>query len=268
MANQSTAPIPLDLRPFDVAMSVDGSTLYVCSGDEAGCVFLLDTATHTVRKKVDCPDASTMVLAPDGRRLYVTNRDGKAVTVIDTAPGAEKVTGSIAMPGIPLCLAALSSGTRIYVTIDDPGTVGTPGSVAVIDTATAKVIRSITVGEAIFGVTVSPDDSHVYVTDFGGGEDGALHVIRTATDTVDGAPVPVRPFARAAAVTPDGSRIFVLEGQDGTVSVVDAASRAVTASIRVGSFPRTSSWTRGAGASTRATRTTTLSPRSTPAPSG
>lgn len=232
MVNQSTAPIPLDLRPFDVAMSEDGSTLYVCSGDEAGCVFLLDTATHTVRKKIDCPDANTMVLAPGGRRLYVTNREGQAVTVIDTAPGAEKVTGSIAMPGVPFDLAVLSTGTRIYAAIDEPA------SVAVIDTATAKVIRSIRVGDSVFGLAVSPDDSRVYVTDFGGGNDGALHVIRTATDTVDGTPVPVRPFARAAAVTPDGSRIFVLEGQDGTVSVVDAASRTVIDSIRVGSFPK------------------------------
>ncbi|MFG3497645.1 hypothetical protein [Streptomyces sp. NPDC047928] len=230
MVNPSTAPIPLDLRPFDVAMSRDGRTLYACSGDEAGCVFVLDTETHTVRKKIDCPDATDMLLAPDGSRLYVTNREGRAVTVIDTSDN--EVTGSLAMPGVPFDLAALSTGELIYAAVSDPS------EVAVIHTESGAVIRRFPLGESIFGLAVSPDDARLYVTDFGGGVDPVLHVVRTATETVEGTPIPVGLVPRAAAVTPDGGRIFVVNGQDGTLSVVDAGSRTVISTIRVGEFPK------------------------------
>lgn len=229
MASPSTAPIPLDLRPFDVAMSKDGRTLYACSADEAGCVFVLDTATHTVRGKIDCRDAHDMLLAPDGSRLYVTMRAERAVAVIDTS--TNKVIDSIAMDGVPFRLAAVSGGDRIYATVSDPS------KVAVIDTDSATVIRTIAVGQVPFGLTVSPDDARVYVTD-SSSFDSALHVIKTSTDTVDGAPIPVGQFPHAAAVTPDGGRIFVVNNQDGTVSVVDAGTRTVISTIRVGDFPK------------------------------
>jgi YVTN family beta-propeller protein len=51
----------------------------------------------------------------------------------------------------------------------------------VIDTASNTVSATITTGVAPFGVAVTPDGKHAYVTDF---SDNSVSVIRTATNTV------------------------------------------------------------------------------------
>ncbi len=55
-------------------------------------------------------------------------------------------------------------------------------SVSVIDTATNTVVATIPVGLFPFGVAVTPDGKHVYVTNNNGGS-GNVSVIATATNT-------------------------------------------------------------------------------------
>ena len=63
----------------------------------------------------------------------------------------------------------------------------------------------ITVGDAPFGVAVSPDGSRAYVTNYGS---GTVSVINTANNTV-GSPITVGSFPVGVAVSPDGSRAYV-----------------------------------------------------------
>src|ERR1700726_3897461 len=59
-----------------------------------------------------------------------------------------------------------------------------------------------------------------------------LSVVDTSSDTVTATiPVGSRPYD--AAVTPDGSQVFVANQGDGTVSVISTATDAVTATIKV-----------------------------------
>ena len=63
-------------------------------------------------------------------------------------------------------------------------------------------------------------------------------MIATATDTVIGSPIPVGSAPEGLAVTPDGSKVYVANGGEGTVSVIATATNTVTGSpITVGSQP-------------------------------
>ncbi|TMV00053.1 beta-propeller fold lactonase family protein [Streptomyces sp. DASNCL29] len=227
MVNASTAPIPLDLKPNDVAMSPDGRRLYITSPDSTGFILVLDTQSHTVTGRIACPGATELVITPDGRRLYVTNPDNDTVSVIDT--GTHTVTRTISIGATPGKLAVRPDGARVYVAADPGGVTledTEPGFVAVIDTASEDVIRTIPVKDP-YAVAVAPDAERVYLAD---SRARTVHVIDGRTDTVIGTPIDVPQMSSepAMAVSQDSRRVFVGAELGGRFCVIDAATRTVT----------------------------------------
>jgi YVTN family beta-propeller protein len=106
--------------------------------------------------------------------------------------------------------------------------------VSVIATATATVVRSITVGQIPVGVAATPDGSKVYVTIF---DDNSMQVIDTATNTVVGSQITVGLQPEGVAVTPDGSKVYVTNFVSNSVSVIATATNTVIATIPVGNNP-------------------------------
>ena len=79
-------------------------------------------------------------------------------------------------------------------------------TVSVIDTATNKVVATVPVGSFPFGVAVTPDGTHVYVTN----SDSTVSVIKTATNTVvKTISVGSLSLTGGVAVTPDGTKVYV-----------------------------------------------------------
>jgi YVTN family beta-propeller protein len=103
----------------------------------------------------------------------------------------------------------------------------------VIATASNTVTATLPVGEAPFGVAVTPDGAHVYVGNSG---DDTVSVIATASNTVT-ATVLVGPNPMGLAVTPDGAWVYGAMASDNTVSAIATASNTVTATVAVGSSP-------------------------------
>ena len=100
-------------------------------------------------------------------------------------------------------------------------------TVSVIDTVTNTVIATIPVGLNPFGVAVSFDGSKVYFTHVGG-----VSVIDTVTNTVV-ATIPVglsSSCCGGVAVTPDRSKVYVVNSNANTVSVIDTATNTVIGS--------------------------------------
>jgi YVTN family beta-propeller protein len=62
-------------------------------------------------------------------------------------------------------------------------------------------------------------------------------VIDTATNTVIGSPIPVGSGPYGVAVTPDGSKVYVVNSGDNTVSAIDTATNMVVAVLPVGENP-------------------------------
>jgi YVTN family beta-propeller protein len=100
-------------------------------------------------------------------------------------------------------------------------------TVSVIDTVTNAVIATIPVGLNPFGVAVSFDGSKVYFTHVGG-----VSVIDTVTNTVV-ATIPVglsSSCCGGVAVTPDRSKVYVVNTNANTVLVIDTATNTVIGS--------------------------------------
>jgi YVTN family beta-propeller protein len=168
---------------------------------------------------------------PAAGTVYVTNYGADTVSVINMATNA--VTATIAVGSDPWEVAADPAAGTVYVTNRGSNTV------SVIDEATNAVTATITVGSDPWGVAVNPAAGIVYVTNHG---DSTLSEIDVATNAVT-ATIPVgvvsegsAPFLYAVAVDPAAGTVYVTNSSDGEgfVSVIDAATNAVTATFAVG----------------------------------
>jgi YVTN family beta-propeller protein len=147
-------------------------------------------------------------------------------------------------------LSLSPDGTRLYVALNMTHEVG------VIDTAARRIVARVPVGIYPYTTVVSADGSKVYVTNWGGKVPGP-------TDTTDGMfPVVVDPrtgipitgtvsvldtasnavvktidvglHPTGLSLSPDGSRLYVTNGNSDTVSVISTAADAVVRTLHVG----------------------------------
>jgi YVTN family beta-propeller protein len=80
------SPIPVGSLPAGVAVTPDGSTVYVANTNDTN-VSVIDTATNTV---IGSPirvgfDPEGVAVTPDGSKVYVANELSNTVSVIATA---------------------------------------------------------------------------------------------------------------------------------------------------------------------------------------
>src|SRR6266446_3404301 len=150
-------PIPVGTLPLGVAVTPDGSTVYVAnSGDGSvnGTVSVIATATNTVTATIPVGNLPVGVaVTPDGSKVYVANEVDSTVSVIDTATNT--VVGLPIRVGnrySPLGIAVTPDGSKVYVANERSNTV------SVIDTATNTVVAALPVGQTpvAFGVFIQP----------------------------------------------------------------------------------------------------------------
>jgi YVTN family beta-propeller protein len=149
------------------------------------------------------------------------------VATINLPPGA-----------IPKGVATTPDGTHAYVINDGNFTV------SVIDTASNTIATTIPVDDPS-AVVITPDGTHAYVTSR---SENTVFVIDTAKNAVV-ATIAVGSFPSGVAITPDGTRpsgrddrrhqplAYVTNEIDNTVSVINAVSNTIVATIAVGNEP-------------------------------
>ena len=145
-----SATIPVGLAPEGVAVSPDGSKVYVTNLN-SNTVSVIDTATDTVNATIPVGLAPFGVaVSPDGSKVYVTHNESSTISVIDTATNT--VSATITVGPNPLGVAVTPDGSKVYVANESANTV------SVIDTATNTVIATIPVGSqpVAFGVFIQP----------------------------------------------------------------------------------------------------------------
>ena len=230
--NKVTATVPVGRYPAGVAVTPNGKKVYVAN-HYSNNVYVIDTATNKVTATVPVGRyPAGVAVNKAGTKVYVGNRGNLTVSVIDTA--TNKVKATVKGVGDPCGIAVSPNGKKVYVASIFSKTV------YVIDTSTNKVQTALGVKPYPCGVAVSPDGSKLYVTsivkypsDWGG---GAFSVIDTATyNTI--AIMEVGDMPDGVAVTPDGTKIYVTNQLSHTVSIIDAATNTVTATVDVGSYP-------------------------------
>lgn len=212
------ATIPVGTNPFEAVATPDGRHVYVV--DDSG-VQVIDTATNTVTATIAGVGGPNLAFDPTGATAYLVERDHGDVAVIDTA--TEQVTATISLAGIkgfPWGIAISPDGKRAYVTF-------TNGHLAIIDTATHAIVKSVTVPFYAGGIAVSPDGSRLYLVD-APAAGGDLSVLNAKSGTVV-ATVPVGPSPIGVALSADGKRAYVADSSVNMLTQVDTKADKVTA---------------------------------------
>jgi len=230
-ATRAVTPVTVGMYPRGVAVSRDGSRVYVANALSQN-VSVIDGATNTQVATVTgfrgFPWGVTV--SPVSNRLYVTNVYGSYagdddVKVIDTSTNQVVAGAGVSgLGGLPMGIAVSPDGTRLYAA--DYGS-GPSGRVWVIDTAliggTSPVVATVTVGPNPFGIAVTPDSKHVYVSNSGG---NTVSVIDAATVS-SGASSPmitVGNSPRGVSVSSDGSTVFVVNWFSGNLTAISVAT--------------------------------------------
>jgi YVTN family beta-propeller protein len=147
-----------------VLLSQDGSTAYVTS-EVSNAVHVIDV---TSRKQVSYIPVGKRprrgVLTPDGKSLWVTNELGASISVIHLATAQVSHTIGLRVQGLratditPVGVVMNSAGTVAWVAL------GRANRIARIDVASKTITDLILAGQRSWGLTLSPDEKRLYVT--------------------------------------------------------------------------------------------------------
>ncbi|HEY0139773.1 MAG TPA: cytochrome D1 domain-containing protein [Thermoanaerobaculia bacterium] len=204
--------------PECVAITADGRHLYL-SNEDAGTASIVDVRSgkHLATLVVGT-EPEGVATSPDGRWTYVTTETSNVITVIDAK--THKVAANILVDARPRVAIFTRDAKRAWATAELGGTVmlvdaqkhrvirriklrpndkpvglalspderrlyvatGRGNSVAVIDTATMKVLATIpTEGERVWGIAATSDGKKVYAAN---SITNTIAVIDTATNRV------------------------------------------------------------------------------------
>jgi len=252
--NTAVATFPAGHNPYGVAVSPDGARLYVANDNfAASTITVIDAETGATIAAIPTGNGNStagVTVSPDGKKVYAVNLSTgeDTVSVINAATNA--VVATISTPGKWNAYQAAFSpdGTKAYLSQTQISSTAAP-VLTVIDVATSTVVDTIVLGnpggtlvDATDGVVVSPDGKRVYVVNdlLASGQSfiySQVSVIDTATDAIVAA-IPINANASAGiSITPDGTKLYVINTFANSVTVVDTRTNATTAVIPVGSFP-------------------------------
>jgi len=153
--------------PTGLALSPDGSVLYVTCAAPKSTVCVVDVRSGEVRESVPAGHtAMAPVVSPDGGTLYVCNRFDNNVSVIDLK--AKKIA-HVQTTREPLAAAVTPDGKTVFVAnhlpLDRADAYDVAAVVTVIDTQANRVsaIRLPNGSSSLRGICVSPDGKYAYV---------------------------------------------------------------------------------------------------------
>lgn len=179
-SNLSTETLQVGRTPLGVVVDPTGQIVYVAGSEGVKVVSVQQGAViHTIALS-DPPTSNAwhLVVSPNGRYLYVTERVGSVtagnVVIVDT--GTRTVVARIPLSGLPETIAISNSGDRVYV-----GLRGPTNTLAIVSAEDRRVLQYIALGVVTNGVAVTPDDRHIWVM-LG---DARVAVIDAQTHTVE-----------------------------------------------------------------------------------
>ncbi len=207
-----------------VAVSHDGSKIFVTNGLKNGRVSVFDSASENLITTLDVGDyPSSVVVSPDGKKVYVSSFDG--ITVIDAS--TEKVITTIAAGDYPTAVAITPDGKKAFVS-DLLGGESGNGEVLTIN-LDAKSVESRVKIESATALAISPDGAEVWVA--GLSKSTGVTIISVATGSIIGTVSLPTNFSMGVTFAPDGKSVWVADGWGVGVVVVDTATRTISSSI-------------------------------------
>jgi YVTN family beta-propeller protein len=200
-------------------------------------VSVINTSTNTVITTIDTgPETASTAVAPCGAQVYAYVGSSNSIAVINT--GTNTITQSIQLgptTHTPGAISVSPDGNFVYVAAlgSYPYNSKVNGSVYVVNTATNKLVKSISLAGEPNDVTFSPDGKSAYVTNLALSE---VQIIDTSSYTVK-ATIGVGQGATGSAVTPDGSLLYVLAIKANNITVINTSTEKVVTTIPTGQRP-------------------------------
>lgn len=203
------ATVPVPSRPFGLAVSPDGRSLWVPNQDTAN-VTVIDTARNAVVRQV--PTSSNphwVAFSRDGTRVYVSLEDDDEVVELD--PVTDREVSRVPTGDGPFAVAV--HPTRpLAAEVDYAG-----NTLTAFDTERNERVATVPVGRLPQSVAWAPDGRFAYVVST---TDATVTVIDAASFAVT-ATIPTPPRPTSIAVAPDGRTGYVT--CEGAIAVVELA---------------------------------------------
>ena len=201
-------------------LALGAATVRIIQTNSAGDnIHLIDPATNQVVGVINGIEVNHGAAAgPDGTQLYISNEADHTLDFVDVK--TLTVTQKVKLSGRPNNVAISRDGSHVYIAIRQE-----PGAVDVVDTRSARLIKSVATGGSVHNPFVTPDGKYIIA---GLIEAKKLVVIDGTTEepawTMD-FDRGVRPIAFEQ--NPDGStrRMFVQLSDFHGFAVVDFAQR-------------------------------------------
>lgn len=234
-APRQVAEIAAGRHPGHVVADAAGERAFVTDA-EANVLLVLDIARRRVAGSVAVGAyPHGLRLSPDGREAWLANvRDG-TVSVVDIAVGRE--AARIPVGPSPVQVGFLPDGSRAYVSLRGAN------AVAELDVPARRVLRRIPVGRGPVQVFATPDGRLLFVANEGtrAAPGTTASVIDIAAGAVI-ATIETGQGAHGVVVCDNGSRAFVTNLHDDTLTEIDVAALSALRRIRVGRTPNGVSW--------------------------
>ena len=198
-----------------MAISTDGTTMYVSRHAGAGRIIIISTVTKQAIGEIDVKPSMDIAIASDGERLHIVDPISEELVQISTAN--HEVVGRIPLGQDAhdfTQFAVSPDGDLVYVPTDN--------LVTVVSTKSKEVVGAIEIGGealgtfSLTGIAVAPDGKYVYAAN---GEENSVVIISTETNSVTDS-ITVGRGPGNIVVSPDGSAIYVADTLDGSVSVI------------------------------------------------
>ena len=238
-ALEATIEDPSFYTIYGVAISKDGKLAFVANNGSdlapGHTVSVIDLATRKVIKVIEVgPQPFGLAVSLDGSSLYVTNQNTDqpygSISIIDIQ--TLKVTDTIQNAGKnPTAMAFTPDGRYLYITNNTSLVPAVYGYVTVVDTITKQVVD--TIEGQINGHPVSiviGKDGYCYV---GGLDLTYLNVIRTPNNEVLPFVSLVNDFIDGLALTPAGGKLYISEGSDNLIEIMDTSTKDIVDSIAI-----------------------------------
>ncbi len=208
----------------NAAFSPDGTEIWTAQMSTPGTVLVLDAATLATKSTLSVGKMPAEVtFSVDGLRAFVANGGDATVSVFDVATKAPVAT--VAVGSTPVGAWKGSDGLMYVDNEADK-------SISAIDAKTALVVRTYSLGFTP-GMAATALSGELWVTNV---EEGKI-VVYPAGSTDVAAEIQAGKGAHALVFSADGATAFVTNQGEGTLTVIDVATKAPKKTVPVGAKP-------------------------------